>query len=86
MYAMEQAVRAGDRAAVRDIVEELDSDDPAVRLLAIQSLERLTGETFGYVHYDPSWKRDEAIGRWVAAVNSGEFGLVPAMNSTGGVR
>ena len=73
MYAIEQAARQGDRSAVRDIIELLDSDDPAVRLLAITTLERLTGQTYGYRHYDSTPERREAIGRWIAALNSGEI-------------
>ena len=63
MYAIEESVRAGDRSAVHDLIESLDSDDPAVRFLAISSLERLTGETYGYRHYDSVIDRRDAINR-----------------------
>ncbi|TVQ53491.1 MAG: HEAT repeat domain-containing protein [Phycisphaerales bacterium] len=68
MYAIEHAARQGDQSAVRQIIEQLDSDDPGVRLMAIGALERLTGERFGY---DPGMNRIErqpAIQRWVAWV------------------
>jgi hypothetical protein len=68
MYAIEQAARTGDRTAIASIVEQLDSDDPAVRLLAIEALQRLTGQTYGYRHFDPPDVRREAIERWVQAV------------------
>ncbi|UCD76806.1 MAG: HEAT repeat domain-containing protein [Phycisphaerales bacterium] len=74
LYAMEQAVRAGDESAAARIVEQLDSDDPAVRMMAIESLRRLTGTTLGYDHSAASADRREAIGRWVQAVESGSMG------------
>lgn len=74
MYAIETAARNGDQQAVKQIIESLDSDDPAVRMLAISTLQRLTGETYGYQQYDPSLQRREAIDRWKAAYESGELG------------
>ena len=79
MYAIEQVARAGDKSAVKAIVDQLDSDDPAVRWLAITALQRLTGQTYGYRHYDPPMQRREAIARWVAAINSGQ--IMPMMNT-----
>ncbi|MEE9130469.1 MAG: HEAT repeat domain-containing protein [Phycisphaerales bacterium] len=70
-YAIEQAARAGDLDAVPKIVEQLDADDPAIRMLAIDALHRLTGETYGFHHYDPPHERHDAIQRWVTAVQSG---------------
>ncbi len=64
MYAIEQAAKRGDKAELGRIVEQLDSDDPAVRLLAITTLKRLTGETFEYRHHDPKDVRDRAMRRW----------------------
>jgi HEAT repeat protein len=72
LYAIERAMKHGDRAAVPRIVEQLDSDDPAVRLLAIAALEQLTGETRGYRYDDPPWMREEAVRRWTEA--AGETG------------
>lgn len=70
LYAIEAAARDGDRSAIREIVEELDSDDPAVRLVAIESLEHLTGETYGYRPYDDRPERRDAIRRWVEAIET----------------
>lgn len=70
LYAIERAARTGDITAAAHLVEQLDSNDPAVRLLAIAALERLTGETYGYRHYDPAHLRRPAIRRWVEAVQS----------------
>jgi hypothetical protein len=66
MYAIEYAARAGDHDAVKHIIRQLDSDDPAVRMLAIGALERLTGETHGYRHFDHPLERRNAISRWIA--------------------
>ncbi len=71
LYAIERAARTGDITAAAHLVEQLDSGDPAVRLLAIAALKRLTGETYGYRHYDPPHLRRPAIRRWVEAVKSG---------------
>ena len=70
MYAIEEAIRTGDTSKTTQLVEQLDSDDPAVRLLAITALQRLTGETREYHYDDPPAQRDEAIERWVDAVNA----------------
>ncbi len=69
--AIKKAVHAHDLHAVPKIVEQLDADDPVIRMLAIDALERLTGETYGFHHYDPPDKRHAAIQRWVTAVQSG---------------
>ena len=63
-YAIEEAVRTGDRSAVAHIVPALDSDDPAERLLAIEALRRLTGETLGYAYDLPRDEREAAVRRW----------------------
>jgi len=66
----------GDQHRMQDIpqlIASLDSDDPAVRLFAIQALERITGERFGYVPYDPPHKRRAAVDRWADAYEAGRF-------------
>ena len=74
LHALGEAARTGDRSDIKRIVELLDSDDAAVRLLAISTLERLTGETFGYRHYDSRWEREDSIQRWVNAIREDTFG------------
>ncbi len=64
--AYKEAVRARDRSAVRQMIKDLDSDDPAVRLFALVGLRRLTGETFGYQYFDDQRQRRPAIKRWEA--------------------
>ncbi len=73
MYAIEHAAGTGDTSAIKDLIEELDSDDPAVRYMAITALERLTGQTYGYRHYDSVMQRRDAIAKWVAAYESGSI-------------
>ena len=69
IYAIEHALRTKDVSKAPQIVEQLDSDDPAVRFVAIGALEELTGETYGYHYDDPPFLREPAIERWVAYVN-----------------
>lgn len=59
------AADRGDRSAIPQLIGLLDSDDPATRLVAIRSLERLTGQTLGYDHAAPEADREPAIARWV---------------------
>ena len=77
LYAIEAAMRQQDPDAVSQIVEELNNDDPAVRMLAASALEQLTGQTLGYDYADPPHDRREAIRRWqehlAAAPGQAEF-------------
>jgi len=50
---------------IQELIASLDSVDPAERMLAIRTLERETGQTLGYRHYDPERIREEAVRRWV---------------------
>ena len=65
LYAVAAAARTGDREAIPSLVALLESDDPAVRMLSIRTLERLTGQTLDYDHAAPEWKRRDAVGRWI---------------------
>ena len=62
--AFKKAVGKKDRAAVRQLVADLESDDPAVRLFAIDALRRITGESFGYRYFDGDEQRQPAVGQW----------------------
>lgn len=66
LHATAEAGRAGDREAIPELIEGLESDDPAVRMLSIGSLERLTGERLGYGFADPEGDRQAAVQRWRA--------------------
>ncbi len=65
MEAIVEATNQQDRAATMQIIEQLDSDDPAVRLAAISALERATGQTLGYDFADAPRQRSAAVSRWV---------------------
>jgi len=55
------------------LVEQLDSDDPAVRVFAINALERITGERLGYNPYANEVARRSAIDAWADAVKTKRF-------------
>lgn len=50
------------------LVEMLESDDPASRFVAVESLRRLTGESMAYDPSGPLGERAAAIDRWVTWV------------------
>ncbi len=58
------AANATDEQTLAGLIGQLESTDPAARLLAIQALERRTGETMGYQHAAPVWERRAAVNRW----------------------
>jgi hypothetical protein len=62
--AIKQSVRQKDLSAAATLVQELDSEDPAVRFYAIYALHDLTGEDFGYKYYDDELERRAAVERW----------------------
>jgi hypothetical protein len=62
--AMREAALQRDKTKLCKLVAQLDSDDPAVRFYAINSLKDLTGETFGYVYYEDDDKRKPAVVKW----------------------
>jgi hypothetical protein len=63
--AIARANRTHDRSAIPQLIRLLDADDPVIRLAAIRTLESITGQTLGYRHTDPQWRREEATARWV---------------------
>ena len=69
--AIVHAATENDQTAIPDLVRLLESDDPATRLLAITTLERLTGETHGYIARDRSSNRAVAVKAWQDAVAAG---------------
>lgn len=85
-YAIERAAAANDRSRIPRLVEQLTADDPLVRMMAIETLERLTGETKGYRHFDPPAARAAAVGRWVEAVETGAFAAEDAQPPRSGDR
>ncbi|HTW95957.1 MAG TPA: hypothetical protein VMD30_14235 [Tepidisphaeraceae bacterium] len=64
--AIEIAVQHHDQSAVPFLVDDLSSQDAAVRIYAIDGLRRLTGKDFGYRAYDDEETRRPAVHRWQA--------------------
>jgi hypothetical protein len=62
--AIIHAARAKDTGAIPLIVDRLEDEDQAVRLVAIESLKKFTENDFGYRPYDPPYVRSKAVERW----------------------
>jgi HEAT repeat protein len=73
MYAIRRAGLSQDHQAIRPLIELLNSDDAAERLLVIQALERITGTRLDYDPYANAQQRADAITRWVAAADANTF-------------
>lgn len=73
LYAIHRAGSAGDMSAVPALVESLDHDDPAVRMMAIEALHRLTGTRLDYNPYADAPQRRPAADAWADAVRDGRF-------------
>jgi len=63
-----------DMTAVRPLVKDLESDDPAVRFYAINTLQRLTSQTFGYQYFANEEQRAPAVEQWKAWLAGWEAG------------
>lgn len=70
--AIKEAADSGDKSKTVHLVDDLDSDDPAVRMYAIHALKDLTGRTFGYRYYDEEDQRAAAVARWRAWLNDAD--------------
>ena len=73
LYAIRRAGENKDRSKIPNLVQELDSDDPAVRMMSINALDRITGQRLGYNPYVDTPARQQAIAAWVKAVNEHRF-------------
>lgn len=62
--ATAKAVRGHDLSAVPQLIRDLESDDPAVRLYASHALAKLTDQDLGYRYYDDDDHRAAAVDRW----------------------
>lgn len=74
LYAIHRAGGSGDMTTLPALVESLDHDDPAVRMMAIEALYRLTGTRLDYNPYGDVVRRRAATDAWAAAVREGRFG------------
>ncbi|MEX2672069.1 MAG: hypothetical protein WD294_08175 [Phycisphaeraceae bacterium] len=73
LYAITRAGQNRDRTAIPHLIEQLESDDQAVRMYSILALDRITGTRLGYIHHAPSHHRQAAVARWVEAYRQGEL-------------
>jgi hypothetical protein len=64
--AIKARVAQHDPNVIPQLISDLCSDDPAVRFYAIEGLERLTNQTFGYRYFDDEIRRKPALNRWRA--------------------
>lgn len=62
--AIKQAAQTRDPEGIMAMIDELSSDDPAVRFYAIEGLRRATGQSLGYRFYDDQEQRRAAVQRW----------------------
>jgi hypothetical protein len=62
--AIAKVAREKDRQAIPKLIGLLNSDDPVVRLSAIRTLESLTGQTLGYDHAAPEYRRRQMVQAW----------------------
>ena len=62
--AIQRDVRENDKQDLTTMVDDLNSDDPAVRFYSIQALHRLTHDDFGYQFYQDDQERAPFIERW----------------------
>lgn len=69
IQAIKRAAEEKDRAQTAEMVASLESDDPAVRLYAIQGLQRLCGQDFGYRFYAEPEQRRPAVEKWKQWLN-----------------
>ena len=81
-----EAVGKKDQRAVPELIGMLESDDPATRLIAVQSLERLTGERRGFEAYGTDRERAEAVARWVEWWNGEGRKIEEGLGSGGGAK
>ena len=78
LYAIRASTASGNgpepsRRVVEHLVEQLGSDDPVVRMMAIVALKKITGERKGYDPYAERRRRQASIDAWVQALESAEL-------------
>ena len=63
--AIKEAAAKKDLSAAPQLVQDLESDDAAVRLFAIMGLREMNGgEELGYVYYADHEQRKPAVAKW----------------------
>ena len=64
--AADDAGDSRDERAVPDLINQLESDDPAQRAAAVASLREITGQDHGYEWWAGEAERQAAAARWAA--------------------
>lgn len=72
--AIRAAADTQDFSNVRQLVRDLESDDPAVRFYSIGALEKLTGQTYGYQYFMDEERRAPAVEKWKAWLSGWQTG------------
>src|ERR1043165_886647 len=67
--AIARAARDKDEKSIPRLIRFLDSDDPAVRMASIRTLELITGSARDYDYAAPEWQRDDMIKVWLEWYN-----------------
>jgi hypothetical protein len=62
--AIALAVKQHDCSAIPVLVQNLESDDPAIRFYSNDGLRKLTGLDFGYLYYADEETRRPAVEKW----------------------
>lgn len=62
--AIKAGVMSNNQQIIPKLVNDLESDDSAIRFYAIDGLQRLTGQDLGYVFFDDADDRKPAVQRW----------------------
>ncbi|GAB5495991.1 MAG: hypothetical protein Phyf2KO_10710 [Phycisphaerales bacterium] len=65
LAAIADARKSNDPATIKPLISLLNSDDPLIRLVASDTLFRITGEDMGYDYAQTRTKRQAAIDRWI---------------------
>jgi len=72
MASIAQPRGDADERRMWELIEALESDDPAVRMMAIATLERITGTRRGFEPYNSSETRQVAVDRWYHSMEQGQ--------------
>lgn len=72
--AVRQQVEHHDYSSIARLIDDLESDDSAVRFYAIYTLEAATGQRQGYDYFADVSQRQQAIARWRAWLHEQESG------------
>lgn len=73
MYAIRDAGEQRDFSAVPRLIELLNASDPAERMMAINALDRITGERLDYSPYAPLTERQKKVEAWAMAYREGRL-------------